>query len=264
MPDAKRWSLGSFHPLCWTVATWLAVLLWLWYPLPLNIPPTETYTIDSFTGEWSGPTRYESLSELPFPVGWPLRYVRPSDYDAMLAEPLMFGEPLPELGPTTVHPWMLIANLVLILVAISALVYTLQSIHQRTSWRVLAGLFAFVPSYILLGRLVAAVGGYDVAVWYSVAVYFSPVLFALGVRFRLLSRLPAVTFPFQRPSIRRPFAEFRNPEDAIAAASQLEMSGDWADSIDLYRRAAERWPEHWGYAQCCIERVTHKRSLVRP
>jgi len=45
MPDTKRGSLGRFHPLCWTVATWLAVLLWLWHPLPLNISPTSTKLI---------------------------------------------------------------------------------------------------------------------------------------------------------------------------------------------------------------------------
>jgi hypothetical protein len=58
------------------------------------------------------------------------------------------------------------------------------------------------------------------------------------------------------------FDGYANADDAIAAASRLEMRGDWTGSIDLYRRAGERWPEHTTYVQNCIDRITKKQSFA--
>ena len=55
-----------------------------------------------------------------------------------------------------------------------------------------------------------------------------------------------------------------NPDDAMAAASKLDMHGDWTASINLYRHAAQRWPEHREYIQQCIDRVTEKQSMAQP
>ncbi len=55
--------------------------------------------------------------------------------------------------------------------------------------------------------------------------------------------------------------DYDNPDDAMAAASKLEMRGDWTASIDLYRHAAQRWPEHREYIEQCIDRVSEKQSL---
>jgi len=57
--------------------------------------------------------------------------------------------------------------------------------------------------------------------------------------------------------------EYENADDAIVAASKLEMCGNWNASIDLYRQAAQRWPEHTGYVQRCIARVNEKQSLAQ-
>lgn len=56
---------------------------------------------------------------------------------------------------------------------------------------------------------------------------------------------------------------YDNPDDAIAAASRLDLQGDWSASIELYRHAAERWPEYRQYVQHCIDRVTEKQSLAQ-
>lgn len=56
---------------------------------------------------------------------------------------------------------------------------------------------------------------------------------------------------------------FDNPDDALAAASKLDSRGDWTASLDLYRHAAERWPEHKEYIQRCIDRVTEKQASTQ-
>ncbi len=55
-------------------------------------------------------------------------------------------------------------------------------------------------------------------------------------------------------------AEYANSEDAVAAAIQLDMQGDWDVAIALYREVARRWPEHEHYVQECITRLEEKRS----
>ena len=50
-------------------------------------------------------------------------------------------------------------------------------------------------------------------------------------------------------------------EDALAAASKMDMRGDWKDAIALYHRIAERWPEHLPYSTKCINAINEKRQL---
>ena len=54
---------------------------------------------------------------------------------------------------------------------------------------------------------------------------------------------------------------YNTPDDALAAASKLDSHGEWAAAIDLYRQAAERWPEQVEYIQGCIDSITEKQSL---
>ena len=57
--------------------------------------------------------------------------------------------------------------------------------------------------------------------------------------------------------------DFDDPDDAIAAASRLEAKGDWTAAIDLYRHAAQRWPEQGEYLQHCVDRVTEKVAMAQ-
>jgi len=59
--------------------------------------------------------------------------------------------------------------------------------------------------------------------------------------------------------IQRSADDYAIPEDAIAAATQLDMLGEWDAAIALYRGAVERWPEHEHYIQECIRRIEEKR-----
>jgi hypothetical protein len=57
--------------------------------------------------------------------------------------------------------------------------------------------------------------------------------------------------------------DYDNSDDAMAAASKMEMRGDWTASINLYRHAAQRWPEHSEYIQQCIDGVSEKQALIQ-
>jgi hypothetical protein len=157
----------------------------------------------------------------------------------------------------------MVVNSILVVVAISALVYFLQEITYRFSLLFLVGIMAAVPLYFALGRLVVLLAGYNAGRWYAIAVFFSPIPAALAVKYEIFPRLPwpRVRLKWKRGT--RSFADYENADDAIAAASKLEMRGDWTASIDMYRRAAERWPEHSEYIRHCIERVTEKQSLAQ-
>jgi hypothetical protein len=95
------------------------------------------------------------------------------------------------------------------------------------------------------------------------AVYFAPLAAAFAARYSVFSR---VNWPRFRPNWRvgpRPFDDYDNPDDAIEAASRLDMNGDWTASIDLYCYAARRWPEHTEYIQQCMKRVAEKQALAQ-
>jgi hypothetical protein len=58
----------------------------------------------------------------------------------------------------------------------------------------------------------------------------------------------------------RPPQEYTNADDALAAASKLDMLGDWDEAIALYQSAASRWPEHALYVIECINSINRKRG----
>jgi hypothetical protein len=256
-------SANRFHPVRWTALTWLALLLWAWHPVPLNFPPSASYKVDPITGELSEPTRYRSLSELPFPIGWPLYYVRPSYLDSPSLPPMPVGAPLPPPAPSTVHPFAMAMNLALIVTALSALIYFLQKIAYQFSLLLLLGVMAAFPLYFAMGRVVAMIAGYNAVWWYTIAVYFSPIPAAFAAPHLAVLQSKVLYFQFLSKGSRCSSGDFDNADDTIAAASRLEMCGDWAAAIDLYRRAAERWPEHTHYVQNCIGRVAEKQSMAQ-
>ena len=252
-----------FHPKRWTALTWLAVLLWAWIAFLKNYPPSVSYTVDSVTGEFSNPTHYKSLSEYPFPVGWPLHYVTPSYLFTPL--PVMpAGSPYPPPAPSRISPFAMVANFVLTVTTIFALVYLLQRFMLRFSLLTLFKVTLALALYWSSARLIATFAGHNAAGWYFDAVYLSPIAAVVWVKLFGIPTIDWARFRMNLNSAQQSFADYGNPDDAIAAASRLDMSGDWNASIELYRLASERWPEHTEYIQNCIERVTAKQSLDQP
>ena len=253
---------NQLHPKRWTVLTWLAIALWAWKPIVLNYPPSVSYSKDPATGKYSVPTHYNGLSEFKFPWGWPLYYVKPS-YLTAPAVPMLAGTPVPPPVPSSVHPFALVTNLILVVITISSLVYILQKTRFRFSLLFLFAVMTAVPLYFALGRFIAMLAGYDAAGWYQIAIYFSPIPAALAVKFSIFPRVNWSYFLSIWTHRQQSIDEYANGEDAIAAALRLEMRGDWTGSIDLYRRAGERWPEHTTYVQNCIDRITKKQSFAQ-
>lgn len=253
-----------FHPKRWTALTWLAILLWSWFAFQLNDPPTGHFTLDPVSGKLSDPIRYKSLSEIPFSVGWPLHYVIPSNSPTLQpVVPVGAPMPLPLLAPSSVSPFAMVGDLMFVVLSIAALVYLLQRFLIRFSLSTLfLSAFAialFYPS----GKLVRTIAGVDAARWYFIAVYFSPIPAALAVRYSVHLRFDwensRLNWKRHQPS----FDDYDSPDDALAAASRLNMLGDWDASINLYRHTAQRWPEHTEYIQHCIDQVTEKQSLAQ-
>jgi hypothetical protein len=212
--------------------------------------------VDPNTGELSESTRYRRLADIPFPVGWPVNYVRPND------PPMAWLRTLPPRRvPSHVSPAAMIANFVLIVSAIAALVYVLQKTRYRFSLLFLIGSMSAYPLYIGIARLVSLLGGYRAVEWYSIAVYFSPIPIAIAVRWSLFPRWNWRNLRPRLTTRPRCAGEYDNPEDALAAAARLEKRGEWDDAINHYRQAAARWPEHNEYAQECSNRVAQRQSL---
>jgi hypothetical protein len=68
---------------------------------------------------------------------------------------------------------------------------------------------------------------------------------------------------FTEPTVQN----YANADDAIAAASRLDILRDWDEAIEPYRYAATRWPEHGEYVMKCVERIDEKKvaaGLSRP
>jgi len=83
--------------------------------------------------------------------------------------------------------------------------------------------------------------------------------------FALFGPIGAILWLVVRPKpkvVIRPPADYANPDDALAAAFQLDMRGDWDAAIALYGDVARRWPEHEKYARGCITQVEEKRSRL--
>jgi hypothetical protein len=253
---------NRFHPKRWTPLTWLAILLWAWEALPHNYPPSVSYKVDSVTGKLSDPTHYKSLSEIPFPVGWPIHYVTPS-YLFTPLQPLLAGSPVPPPAPSKVSLFAMAANFVLIVIAISALVYLLQKYLYQYSLLFVLLLMLIVPFYFTMGRLVVLLAGYNAGKWYHIAVYFSPIAVALAARYSVCPRFKLARFRLNCKDDRNSCDDYDNPEDAIAAALRLDMRGEWTPSIILYRDAAKRWPEHGAYINRCIDQIVQKQHLAQ-
>lgn len=178
---------NRFAPHRWTLLTWLAVLIWAWQGVVFNVPAFESRSVDPATGAWLDPIRYQSLTELPYPVGWPLAYVRPDDLSAALTKPWPVGAPPPVPGPSTVHPLALVTNVVLIAGAIAALVYCLQKSAYRYGMGTMAAVLSAVPLYYIGGRLAGLISA---AQWWPATVFFSPVPLAIALRVGLFAGRP--------------------------------------------------------------------------
>ena len=85
---------------------------------------------------------------------------------------------------------------------------------------------------------------------------------AVVVLFTLLGPFMAFVWIFVRPKAKiavRPPTAYTNPDDALTAAFQLDMQGDWEAAIAHYREVARRWPKHEHYVLGCIDRIEEKR-----
>lgn len=249
---------NRYHPRRWTGLTWLAILLWTWEPAVLNYPPSKSYTIDPETGERSAPTQFRSLSEIPFPVGWPMHYVRPSSLAPVWPVGALPAPPV----PSEVRPSVLVANLLIVAATVCALIYLLQRFLSQFS---LGTLFQVSLTFAALWwapGLVSRLVGYRVAQWYSDALYFMPLLAAVVVRFEFVPRLRSMLGRRTQVSATS-LQEFACADDAVGAATALDRKGDWDAAIEIYRLTARRWPAHARYAQNCIKQIADKQSLVQ-
>ncbi|MDA8746145.1 hypothetical protein N9N28_16085 [Rubripirellula amarantea] len=163
------------NPIRWTMLTWFAALLWLYGAIPMNIPPSVTYTQDAVTGQLGQPTTYDKLEDYPFPIGWPLHYVEPDD-PALWNKPIPFtGLPIAP-GPSRVSYTAVAVNAFLIVATLASLVFLLQTYLPRFSVLSLLLLPALVSLYILGARIIARGIGYNAYWYYESAIYFSPLL----------------------------------------------------------------------------------------
>ena len=169
-----------YNPLRWSALTWFVVIVWCFAAIPLNLPPTESYRIDPITGELGKPIYYSSLSDYSFPVGWPFHYVEPDDPMKGLAA-IPVGTPLPPPGPAAVSVMAMLANAIVILAAIAALIVLLQAFLPRFSLRWLLVAPLLFPAYWGGARLAGMVGGSTAVTWFSILVYFSPILLLLSI-----------------------------------------------------------------------------------
>ncbi|MCA9267201.1 MAG: hypothetical protein KDA41_01960 [Planctomycetales bacterium] len=54
--------------------------------------------------------------------------------------------------------------------------------------------------------------------------------------------------------------DYRNADDALAAASQLDHLGEWDAAVSLYNHVALRWPEHAVYVENCVQKIRQKQA----
>jgi hypothetical protein len=82
----------------------------------------------------------------------------------------------------------------------------------------------------------------------------------LGIWLVVLLRRPDVLASFAPAEKQSPVYE--NADDAMAAAFQLDMRGDWDAAVELYQVAASRWPQHGPYIANCIAAIRQKQSAM--
>ncbi len=237
------------------------VLAWAWSGYWSNHPTFVYWPIDRNTGEVSDAKYYKKLSDMPFPLGWPFRYVMPNDLLGP-GPPLPVGAPPPPPAPSRVYPWAMAANLLLILLAIFCVVYLLQRFAVKFSLRTLLIAVTLFALYYSLPRLVGELTGIRAWGWYRPTVYFSPIPTALLVKTLGISELnwPLILARFKRRQ--RSFEDFDDPEDTLAAAARLERRGDWSAAMGMYRDIAEKWPDQAAYAERCQAELAEKQSAA--
>jgi hypothetical protein len=64
--------------------------------------------------------------------------------------------------------------------------------------------------------------------------------------------------------VERPLDDYANADDALVAASKLDMLGEWDGAIALYQQVAARWPEHENYVRECIKAIDGKKAASKP
>jgi hypothetical protein len=64
--------------------------------------------------------------------------------------------------------------------------------------------------------------------------------------------------------VERPVDDYANADDALVAASKLDMLGEWDGAIALYQQVAARWPEHENYVRECIKAIDGKMAARKP
>lgn len=208
------------------------------------------------TGDLSDPEFYESLSDIPFSVGWPINYVMPNELTVRSV-----GAP-PAKITSIVRPWAMVGNLLIVVVTLSTLVYLLQRFMLQFSVLTLFKVSLAFALFWGLGRVIGSFWGNAVS-YYFLAVYFSPL--AVGIVVELLDRgmLQKLEHKRLQLSIEQEFDKYENSEDAFALASKLDRAGDWETSVKLYRLSAERWPDEREYTQKCIECIAEKQALAQ-
>jgi hypothetical protein len=83
----------------------------------------------------------------------------------------------------------------------------------------------------------------------------------------LCGPLAALIWLLVRPRtklVERPVHGYATDDDALVAASKLDMLGDWDEATALYQHAAARWPEHGGYIEECIKVINDKKAGRKP
>ncbi len=77
-----------------------------------------------------------------------------------------------------------------------------------------------------------------------------------------LVRCSEVVVPLKAKPLPRSPAEYADPYEALDAARELDLQGDWDAAIAFYADLARRWPEHEAYIRGCIQRVEEKQSRL--
>src|SRR5215213_8122505 len=58
----------------------------------------------------------------------------------------------------------------------------------------------------------------------------------------------------------RSIDDYQCSDDALHAATQLDMQGKWDAAVALYLLAKERWPENQAYIEQCIKDIKKKQG----
>ena len=84
------------------------------------------------------------------------------------------------------------------------------------------------------------------------------------VLFWLFGPLAVIVWLMIRPTQlthRRPDS-YATPDDALAAASRMDMLGDWDAAIALYEFVGRHCPEHRDYAAASVQKIKEKQALA--